>query len=368
MFTEQTIEKKGPKGYRFLVIALNIVLGLLLYWLLGFLMDDISDQPGPSLIEIQKKYQDPKLVTEKKTFEKQLTKITGSIDEQHQQQTILQTSINSYRDTMNQLLDLQKASIQKGVTVSPESQKNLQNVTDLYLDYQKRFQDLNSSITKDNLEVQQLQNKIREIDGTLAIQNEQANKDYNAQWTKHNWAMAGLQLLVLIPLLLITAYLLKRYRKSAYQSMFIAAAIAVFLKIALVMHEYFPSYIFKYLLILALIYITTRALITKLQMIAAPNPAWLQKQYREAYEKTQCPICEFPIKPSIAKFLTTESKGNLPISNYSYLDKVDAYTCPCCGEQLFEQCAHCSHVRHSLLMYCDFCGKKKEVNDNQDSA
>ncbi len=363
MDTTQASEKKGPKGYRFLVMALTIVLGLLLYWFLGFLMDDISNQPGPCLSEIQKKYQDPVLVKEKETFNKQLTKLSGTIEEQHQQQTILQTSINSYRDTMNQLLDLQKASIQKGITFSPESQKNLQDVTNLYLEYQKQFQDLNGSITKDNLEAQQIQNKIKEIDDQLSKQNEQANKDYEAQWVKHNWAMAGLQLLILIPLLLLVTYLFRAYRKSPYKPIILAAGVAIFLKIALVMHDYFPSYIFKYLLILVLIYVTVKALISKLRMIAAPNPLWLQKQYREAYQKTQCPMCQYPIKPGIAKFFITENGGNVPVSASSYLDTVETYTCPSCGENLFEKCSNCSHVRYSLLAYCDYCGAKKENID-----
>lgn len=349
-------------------MGLNILFGLLIYWFLGFLMDDISDQPGPKLDEIQTKYQDQTLVKEKKAINQQLTKLSSTIDGQHQQQSILETSINSYRDTMNQLLGLQKASIQKGVTFSPESQKNLQNVTNLYLDYQKQFQDLNNSITKDNLEVQQLQNKIKEIDEQLSKQNVQADTEYQAQWVKHNWAMAGLQLLVLIPLLLIAVYLLRAYKDSMYKPMIMAASIAIFIKISLVMHDYFPSYIFKYLLVLVLIYVTALALISKLKMVAAPNPPWLQGQYREAYQKNQCPICQFSIKPSISKFFTSEAKSNLPMTNFSYLDKVDTYTCPSCGELLFEKCTHCSHVRYSLLMYCDFCGVKKEHHNKDNKS
>ena len=361
MTMEQITEKKGPRGYRFLVMTLNVVLGLLIYWLLGFVMDDISDQPGPNLQEIQKKYQDPILVKEETTINKQLQKRSSTISEQQQQQKILETSINSYRDTMNQLLDLQKASIQKGVTFSPESQKNLQDVTALYLDYQKQFQDLNSSITKDNLEVQRLQNRVQEIDSKLALQNEQAYKEYNSLWVKHNWAMAGLQLLVLIPLLLITAYLFRTYRESPYKPIIISVGIAVFAKIAMVMHDYFPSYLFKYLLILALIYCTARILIAKLRLIASPNRPWLEKQYSEAYQKNHCPICQFPIKPSISKFFITDNKKTVSTPNYHYLDAVKEYTCPCCGKLLFGACSKCSHLKYSLLTYCDSCGTKEET-------
>lgn len=357
---DEISEKKGAKGYRVLMLLLYAVLGLLLFWFLGFMMDDITRQPGPSLTEIQKSIQDPVLVKEKERVNNQLQKVTGTIEERHQQQTILQTSITSYRDTMNQLLDLQKASIQKGMILPFESQKSLQNVTDLYLDYQKQFQDLNNAITADNLQVQLFKNQIKEIDEKLKLQNEKANQVHKEQWIKHNWAMAGLQLLVLIPLLLITAYLFKRYRKSAYKSMILTAAIAIFLKIALVMHTCFPSYLFNYVLILALIYTTIRVLLFMLRMITAPKPAWLQKQYREAYDKAQCPTCQFSIKPSISKFFYPEKKGNLPVPDYTYLNEVTDYTCPSCGEVLFEKCSNCSHPRYSLLHFCDTCGVKKE--------
>ena len=69
MNINQAKVKQGPKGYRYLVMALNVVLGLLLYWLLGFVMDDISNQPGPQLQEIQKKYQNPALVSDKKKYQ-----------------------------------------------------------------------------------------------------------------------------------------------------------------------------------------------------------------------------------------------------------------------------------------------------------
>ena len=359
MDTALVKEKKGPKGHRALVITLTILLGLLIYWLLGFVMDDIGNQAGPSLQEVQKKYQDPTLVKNKESFNHQLDKLVAKVDQQKQQQDILQTSINSYRDTMNQLLDLQKASIQKGITFSPESEKNLQQVTSLYLNYQNQFQDLNSSITKDNLARQQLQNQLNDIDRQLDKQNQKAEKEYNDLWVRHNWAMAGLQLLVLIPLLLISAYLFRRYRNSMYKPLIMASGIAVFYKIYEVMHYYFPSYIFKYILVFALIYFTAQTLISRLRMVVTPKPDWLQKQYREAYQKVQCPICQFPIKPGFTKFVTVEKGANPPLTN-SNLHGINRYTCPGCGEELFTQCTHCSHIRYALLPYCDFCGAEKD--------
>ncbi|RUR04749.1 hypothetical protein [Legionella sp. km772] len=95
-------------------------------------------------------------------------------------------------------------------------------------------------------------------------------------------------------------------------------------------------------------------------MLATPNRPWLEKQYSEAYQKNTCPICQFAIKPSVSKFFVTENKNTVLAPNYQYLEEVNTYICPCCGTMLFEQCTHCSHVKYSLLSYCDSCGIKKD--------
>lgn len=356
----QKIARKGPLRYRSVVMVLNITFGLLVYWFLGFVMSDISNQPGPDLGEIQKKYQNPALVKESDSINAQIQSGLNAINEQQKQQEILEKSINSYRDTMNQLLDLQKVSIQKGVALSSGTEKNLGEITTLYLHYQKQFQDINQLVTQNNLKIQRLQNINQHLKEQINQQNDEGLKEYNYLWVKHNWIMAGLQLLVLVPCLLMAYYLFIQYRKTVYISMVITIGVAVFFKITMVMHDYFPSYLFKYILVLFLIYFTGKVLIAKLKLVSSPNRLWLDKQYSEAYQKGKCPLCEFSIKPSIAKFVITEKGTTVPFLNYQYLDKVKAYTCPCCGEQLFEECSHCTHLRYSLLTYCDSCGVRKK--------
>jgi len=358
----KTRERKGPEGHRFLVLTLNIILAILVYWLLGFVIDDIGQQPGPDYSQIQKHYQDPALVKQKDILNDQSIKFSQSLETQMQQRSLLQTSINSYRDTMNQLLGLQKASIQKGVAFSTESQLNLTNVTKQYLDYQKRFQDLNSIVAKNNADAQQLRIQISEIDKQLSKQSEEAQKDYNKQLTKHNLSLAGLQLLVLIPLLILVTYIYKKYRTSIYKPMIISVGIALLIKIAMVMQAHFPSQFFKYILIVALIYIIARALISMLRMVAAPKPNWLLMQYREAYLKLQCPLCQYAIQPGVLKFLPSQDRRE-NWKDLSYLKDIEQYNCPNCGEQLYEKCSACEHTRHSLLIYCDHCGAEKITKD-----
>lgn len=354
-------ETKSPKKIRFFISALNVVLALLVYWLLGFMVDDIGNQPGPSLFALQEKYQSPILIKQKDIFNDQYSTLLQTIERKKKQQTIVQGSINSYRDTINQLLELQKASVQKGTDLSPESQQNLKKVTGFYLDSQHQFQGLNRSITNDSRAAHTLQSQIKEIHLQLVKPLEQAQAEYDAQLIKHNIKMAALQLLLLIPLLLISGYFYKKYRDGLYKSMIMAIGIAVILKITMVLHDHFPSRGFKYILIAALIYITICGLLSMLRMVATPKYNWLIKQYQEAYQKIQCPICQFQIRPGILKFIPMPSNQKEPaMAPLNYLETIEEYTCPSCGEQLFEKCSSCSNLRHSLLLYCDHCGTKKQ--------
>src|SRR5206468_11254740 len=88
-----------------------------------------------------------------------------------------------------------------------------------------------------------------------------------------------------------------------YAPLIYALSIALMLKVALVMHEYFPSRYFKYVLILVCLAVVLRVLVYLLRMIAFPKRDWLLKQYREAYEAFLCPICEYPIRRGPLKYL-----------------------------------------------------------------
>lgn len=359
---ERSLERKGPAGHRLLITGLNILLAILVYWLLGFILDDISNQPGPSFVALQQTYQDKTLLSQKNALSQEIAHLNHTIDTLKQQQVFIQSSINNYRDTMNQLLSLQKSSVQKGIALSAETQQNLVKVTQQYLDNQRRYQALNYAIADRYTDMQHLQSQADVIDTKLEAQTIQANQEYNTQLFRHNLKIAGLQLCVLLPLLIIVTFVYRRFRQSIYVPMIKAVGIAILIKILLVMHEHFPSRIFKYLLILTLIYLVAWALRAMLRMSIRPKINWLMKQYREAYQKMRCAICQYPITPGMLKLAPPYKQKKLQqIQLLPYVSTVEGYVCPSCGEPLFEKCEHCQHMRHSLLGYCDNCGFKKEI-------
>jgi len=174
--------------------------------------------------------------------------------------------------------------------------------------------------------------------------------------------LALYQLVVLVPLLLVAGYLVIRKKGSVYFALFLALGGATLIKVALVVHEYFPSRYFKYVLILALLAVVVRLLVYLIRLVAFPKIDWLVKQYREAYERFLCPVCEYPIRIGPRRFLYWTRRTVhkiLPQGDTSY--KIEPYTCPSCGTRLFEECPECHNVRHALLEHCAHCGAKKDL-------
>lgn len=349
----QTREPKGPYRHRMFVIILNGLLAILVFWLLGFILDDIGSEPGPSLYQVQQQFQDPLLLRQRDALNQEANNLLKNIEVQRQQQMLLQQSTDSYRDSMNQLTNLQK-----NTPLTPEAQQNLTKASKLYLDNQQQFQLINASIAKQNSTLEQVRKNIDIINLQLNQQADAGTKKYEMQRVKHNLITAVFKLLVLVPLLIIAVYLFKKNRKSIYISIIGVVGITIAAKVVFVMHDHFPSRAFKYILIFLLIYFVVRLLMYLLHMVVAPKPNWLLKQYREAYQKLQCPVCQYPIQPGALK-LTIPTKISEP-RELGYLEKIKTYTCPSCGEGLFEKCEKCDQSRHSLLSFCTFCGANKK--------
>jgi hypothetical protein len=175
--------------------------------------------------------------------------------------------------------------------------------------------------------------------------------------------MACFKLAALAPLLVVAAWLFLKKRGGLYAPLIYAFGIALMAKVALVMHEYFPTVYFKYILILACIAVVVRLLVYLLKMIAFPKRDWLLKQYREAYETFFCPICDYPIRRGPLKYMVWNRRSirKLRIPATTQAGPDESYVCPMCTTKLFEECPACHAIRHSLLPACDKCGAEKQV-------
>jgi hypothetical protein len=352
---------RGTWGVRILIRLFTVVLAILIFWLLGFLVKDIKSIKGPEYNKIEQRHVDQALVEKNKQVKRQIAELEREIANKNDQKRLVGDSSENLLRTINQLLELQKLSIQKGLAFSESEKGNLAVSLTNFLENQKTYQGLNQGIADLTSKKLQLEEDKRQIEQQITKDKEPAQKEFQKQSESHRLKLAFYQLLILVPLLLVAGLLLLRQRASIYFPLFLAFGGATLVKVGLVVHEYFPSRYFKYVLLLALLGVVARLLVQFIRTVAYPKMDWLLRQYREAYERFMCPVCEYPIRTGPRRFLYwTRRTVHKILPQGDASGKAEPYSCPSCGTLLFEECLSCHNIRHSLLGYCEHCGAKKE--------
>jgi len=340
------------------------VLAVLVFWVLGFLVEDIQSIRGPDYSAIERKHLDKELVAKQAALEKQIAGLTHLIANQNEKQRVVGDSSRNLQQTINQLLELQKIGMQKSIAFSGPEQANFTSSLNLFLDNQKKYQELSQTVSEMLERKQGLVREQEQIGQEIERQRQPAREEFNNLSRRHRLKLACLQLAILLPILVAAAAVIIRKRSSIYFPLFLAFGAAALIKVALVVHEYFPSMYFKYILIGGLLLVVARLLIYFIRTIAFPKTQWLVKQYREAYERFLCPVCEYPIRIGPRRFLfwtrRTVNKLVVPAERAAQ-EQEERYTCPSCGSALFEECSCCNKIRHVMLPHCSHCGAEKEI-------
>lgn len=353
---------KGRWIHRTGIHLLTFALGVLVFWLLGFLVEDIESLPGPDYAAIERELVDPKLVERREQLERQVAQLDRQLNQSRERQQLLSDSTRNLQQTINQLLELQRLSVQKGAAFSEADQANLSKCLQLFQDNQQKYQELSQSSAELLDRKQSLENERKQTDDELARQRMPARAQFEREWESHRLRLAAYQLSVLAPLMIAAGVLLLRQRGSIYFPVFLAIGAAALVKVGLVVHEYFPSRYFKYILIVGLLLVVGRLLIYLIRVIAHPKASWLLRQYREAYERFLCPVCEYPIRTGPRRHLFwTRHTVNKVVMPGGASEPEECYTCPACGTQVFEPCSACGKVRHSMMPNCVHCGASKSV-------
>lgn len=352
---------KGPWIHRFSIRLFTIILAILVFWVLDFLVEDIDSIKGPQRNEIEKKHVDQSLIESRKKAELDIAELDRNISDKREEMRIVGDGSRNVQKTISQLIELQKLTVQKSVELPKEQQDKLSDSLSHFLASQKEYQSHNTELSQLTEQKRKLESKKMSTEKEIEKQRIPATAEFRELNKKHKLRLAFLQLLILIPLMLAGAFLIIRKRGSIYFPLFLGYGSAVLLKISLVIHEYFPTRYFKYVLILGLLIAIIKLLIYFIRVVAFPKAQWLTKQYREAYERFLCPICEYPIRTGPRKFLfwTRRTVNKIVIQKDSQKD--EPYACPCCGTVLFEECPECHNIRHSLLPHCQHCNAEKKM-------
>jgi len=351
---------KGPWIQHLGIIFLSLILSVLLFLLLGFLTKDIDSLRGPYFSKVQADYVDAELVRKQKSLKESLDVIRKNIKNKLEQQGILKDSTNSLQNTINQLLSIQKQNIERNLTLSGEQQQTLTESQTLFLGNQKQYLALNKEISDLTTRQYQLERELASISGQINEQRSSAQYEYDGLMKIHRLKVAALKLAVIVPIFLISAWFFTKKRSGMFGPIIYATFIAVFIRISLVVYEYFPRRYFKYIALLVIIAVVLRLLLYLLKRIAAPKKDWILKHHQEAYDKGICPICSKPIRIGPLRYAIGHKRRGLVLAGQGgQACKQELYTCPSCGTELYEKCDKCGDIRHSLLPFCEHCGNEK---------
>ena len=351
---------KGPWIQHLGIIFLSLIFGVLLFWLLGFLTKDIGSLRGPDFSKVQAGYVNTELVGRQSSLKESLDVIKNNIRDKREQQGILKDSTNNLQNTINQLLSIQKQNIERNLTLSDEQQQRLVESQALFLENQKQYLALNTEIAGLTNQQRQLERELASVTGQIDKQRTSARNEYNRIMSKHRLKVAALKLAVIVPIFLISAWFFIKKRSGMFGPIIYATFIAVFIRISLVVYEYFPRRYFKYIALLVIIAVVLRLLLYLLKRIAAPKKDWILKHHQEAYDKGICPICSKPIRIGPLRYAIGHKRRGIVLAGQGgQACKQELYTCPSCGTELYEKCDKCSDIRHSLLPYCEHCGNEK---------
>lgn len=352
---------KGTGFHRFAIRLLTVFLGILIFWVLGFLVRDVRSISGPDYQSVEARHVDSALVARQVDLDRQIVELDRQIANQTEKQKIVGDSSRNLQQTINQLIELWRLGIEKSLAFSSKEQENFTASLNLFLDNQRRYQELSQTVADMVGRKQDLVREREQVQRQIEEQRRPARLEYDRIHRKHQLRLACLQLAILLPLLAVGAVVVVRKRSSIYAPLAYAFGAATLLKVVLVVHEYFPTRYFKYILIGVLLVVVARLLVYMIRSVAFPKAQWLARQHREGYERFLCPVCEYPIRTGPRRFLFWNRRTvNRVAVAADGAAREEPYTCPACGTVLFEECPSCRKVRHALLPHCQHCGAANE--------
>lgn len=359
--TTASDEPKGTWISRTAIKLLTLALGILLFWVLGFIVQDIRTIEGPEYKNYIAEYTDKALSSKKQELDNEIQILDRQISVLRNTQSQTEKSSQNLQATIDQLVEIQKLDLQKG-TQTPDTKKtNFSKSLNVFLENQEKFQTLNAQILEAVGNKEALELEREAVQKSITAKQEPARKAFEKDMRAHRLKLAFLQMLILVPILIAASVLMMKKRESLYFPFFMAAGGASLVKVGLVAHEYFPTEYFKYILISVLILVVGKILLHFIKNAAKPEFKTLLKQYTDAYKRFLCPVCEFPIRMGPRRFLfwTRRTVNKVLVSGTG--DKYEPYTCPSCSTELFNKCSACDDVRHTLLPSCENCGDKKTI-------
>ncbi len=357
------VKNQGPWWHRFSIRICTILLFILAYQTIGFLTDDIWRLAGPDYQQLEAKSEAAPVLAKVNSIKGEIDHLQRRSRDKRANQAELREITATSQQTWNQLLEFRKLAVAKQKELSPSEQQALDDAQVLFLKNQQAGLELQSELAELGRKESILRDSLQQAEMELGQQQGKVQAEYAQLMNRHQLFLGSMQLLVLIPLIVMTGYAFYRSRQSRWLPFVQAIGGAVILKVIVLLHTYFPIDLLIYPLVATGLVVVGALLRGLIRLASQPNRQLLLRQYRDAYQSHLCPICDYPIRRGPLKFLFWNRKSLKRLQVPTQLSGAadEKYTCPCCATALFEECPSCNHIRHSLLPACECCGTLKEL-------
>jgi hypothetical protein len=327
-----------PWVLRWTIRLLSVLLLFLFVWLQGFLIGDIDDMEGPDLQAVENKYVGPELLRSERELTQQKKELERAISRQQEIKANRREAMSVAQQTWNQIVQEHRRELDAGRQPTKELSSTLAETQERYLRATATVEEANNEVG----ELQQRQHALiieeESLAGSLTDRRDNARRAYTRLWDAHRWRVAAVKLAFVVPIFLLSSWLVWKRSNAIFRPMILALLLSSFYWLGVVMHQHFPAEYFKYIGILAAITIVVAFLLHALRTAAKPQDDILLRRRREAYHSSRCPECAYPIP---------QEKGG-------------AMSCASCGASLFSECPDCGKIRHHLLPHCRHCGAETE--------
>lgn len=356
---------KGTFWMRFSILLLAVVFGILVYWSTGFLLDDIRVIRMPDKSAFFEEHIDKSLQDKLEILEARLQELDHKQNLISQQRGFIKDSSGSLKITVDNLFTLKDRDQQ---LISEAQFGQVLATLDKVIKIQEEFKQTADRYLETTNERFELNKEITALKTRIEKQNSEVQKQFSQRLHKHRIKTTIIKIAFLLPLVLVCTVLLVKKRQSIYRLIYFSASAAIYIKTSLIIHDNFPSRYFKYILTIAMLALVGWGFAWLIRRLVKPKIDTLLKQYRQAYERFLCPVCEYPIRTGPRKYLywtrrTVHRTALAP--NQGNQDVDEPYICPACGTRLFEKCEACGKVCHSLLPSCLHCGNKKTITGEE---
>lgn len=353
---------KGTFWTRFMLLLLAAFFGILIFWAASFLLDDIRSKNWPSYNDFSDERIDPSMQQELKDLRLKLKDLDHQHDLINQQRGFIKDASQSLKITVDNLFKL-KDKEQSLISAGQFSQ--VLETLDKIIQIQDEFKETATLYLQTTNERFELNKQIRALEERIDEESKVIRAQYNDAVHDYRIKVATIELAILIPLTLACSVLWVKKGESIYRMIYRAAILAIYFKTFQVLQQNFPERYFKYIVVTVMLGLVAWGFVRLIRRQVKPQIEALLLQYKQAYERFLCPVCEYPIRTGPRKYLywtrrTVHKTALAPNTGAPATD--EPYCCPSCGTDLFENCESCGQVCHSLLPSCQHCGNAKTIS------